>query len=140
MSKRGPANPLTDRHKAAMTAGRREGSAVRAYLVALRNSKPKRGRPRTSDTIEARLQRVEAELANASTLDAVRLIQERRNLTNELESRPAKVDMAALEVDFVATAKSYSDRHAIEYDTWRDVGVQASVLARAGITRRRSPS
>ncbi|TPW15016.1 MAG: hypothetical protein FD127_1063 [Acidimicrobiaceae bacterium] len=135
MAKKGPKNPLTDQHKAAMAAGRTEGKAVREYLDALRSNKPKRGRKRTPDSIAARLGRIEAELAAADALGALRLLQERRNLQAELGTMGSKVDISALEAEFVKVAKVYSDRQGISYATWRDVGVDASVLRSAGIGR-----
>jgi uncharacterized protein YicC (UPF0701 family) len=135
MAKKGPKNPLTDQHKAAMAAGRTEGRAVREYLDALRSNKPRRGRKRTPDSITARLARIEEEIAVADPLDELRLIQERRNLSDELETMSARVDMTALEAEFVKIAKSYSQRQGISYATWREVGVEASVLKAAGISR-----
>ncbi len=138
MAKKGPKNPLSDQHKAAMAAGRTEGRAVREYLDALRANKPKRGRKRTSDSIKTRLAKIDDELITASALDELRLIQERRNLTDELETMGAAVDMTALEADFVKVAKAYSQRQGISYATWRDVGVEAAVLKAAGIGRTAS--
>lgn len=135
MAKKGPKNPLSDQHKAAMAAGRTEGRAVREYLDALRSNKPKRGRKRTPDSINARLATIEQELMEADALEELRLVQERRNLTRELETMSTGVDISALEADFVKVAKSYSQRQGISYATWRDVGVEASVLKSAGITR-----
>jgi hypothetical protein len=135
MAKKGPKNPLSDQHKAAMAAGRTEGRAVREYLDALRSNKPKRGRKRTPDSIKARLAKIDEELAVADALDELRLMQERRNLATELEGMGAQVDMAALEAEFVKVAKSYSDRQGISYATWREVGVEAAVLKAAGIGR-----
>ena len=40
-----------------------------------------------------------------------------------------------VEAAFVDVAKSYSDRQGISYSAWREVGVEASVLKRAGIAR-----
>jgi uncharacterized protein YicC (UPF0701 family) len=135
MAKKGPKNPLTDEHKAAMAAGRTEGRAVREYLDALRSNKPKRGRKRTPDSITARLKKIGEEIAVADPLEELRLIQERRNLTEELETMSAGIDMTALEAEFVKVAKSYSQRQGISYATWREVGVEASVLKAAGISR-----
>lgn len=135
MAKKGPKNPLSDQHKAAMAAGRVEGRAVREYLDALRSNKPKRGRKRTPDSIAARLAKIEEELEVADPLEELRLVQERRNLTEELETMSAAVDMTALEAEFVKVAKSYSERQGISYATWREVGVEASVLKAAGIGR-----
>lgn len=135
MAKKGPKNPLSDQHKAAMAAGRTEGRAVREYLDALRSNKPKRGRKRTPDSIKARLAKIDEELLEADPLEELRLLQERRNLTDELESMSAQVDMSALEAEFVKVAKSYSQRQGISYATWREVGVEAAVLKAAGIGR-----
>jgi hypothetical protein len=135
MAKRGPKGPLTNEHKAAMAAGRNEGRAVREYLHALRSNKPKRGRKRTVDSIKGRLAAIEKELAEADALDELRLLQERRNLTTELETMGSATDITALEAEFVKVAKSYSQRQGISYATWRDVGVEASVLKAAGIPR-----
>lgn len=135
MAKKGPKNPLSKEHKAAMAVGRIEGRVVRDYLEALRTNKPKRGRKRTADTIQARLDRIEEELLEANAVDELRLLQERRNLTTELNSMGAGIDMSVLEGEFVKVAKSYSARQGISYSTWRDVGVEASVLKAAGISR-----
>lgn len=118
-----------------MAAGRVEGRIVREYLDALRSTKPKRGRKRTAETINARLSTITKELETASPLDELRLLQERRDLTTELASLGGGIDIAELEAEFVKIAKTYSERQGIAYATWRDVGVQASVLKAAGISR-----
>jgi hypothetical protein len=46
-------------------------------------------------------------------------------------------DLDRLELDFVLHAKAYAHEHGIEYATWREFGVPAGVLARAGIARAR---
>ena len=108
---------------------------MRDYLDALRSNKPKRGRKRTPNSIKARLAKIEEELRVADPLDELRLVQERRNLTDELQTMSAAVDMTALEAEFVKVARSYSERQGISYATWREVGVEASVLKAAGISR-----
>lgn len=132
--KRGPKS-MTDEHKAALERGRAEGRIVRDYLEALRNSKPKRGRKRTPDSIKSRLAKIETELESASAIDELQLVQERRDLTEELESFNSAVDLTKLEGDFVKVAKSYADRKGISYSSWRDVGVPAATLTKAGIKR-----
>jgi hypothetical protein len=126
---------MSDEHKAALAKGRMEGRIVREYLEGLRATKPKRGRKRTSDTIKARLSAIETELASATPLDELLLIQERRDLEAELAAKSNAIDMDALEADFIEVARSYSDSKAISYASWRDVGVPASVLKQAGIGR-----
>jgi hypothetical protein len=133
-AKRGP-KEMSDEHKAAMERGRAEGRAVRDYLEALRTSKPKRGRKRTPESIEKRLAKIEDEMADASAIDELRLVQERRDLTDELESMGSGVDLAALEDEYVKVAKSYSERKGISYSSWREVGVTPATLKRAGISR-----
>jgi len=126
---------MSDEHKAALAKGRTEGRIVREYLEGLRATKPKRGRKRTPETIKKRLATVESELASASPIEELLLIQERRDLTAELAAKSDTIDMQALEADFVNVAKSYSDSKSISYASWRDVGVSASTLKRSGISR-----
>jgi hypothetical protein len=126
---------MTDQHKAALSQGRQEGRAVRDYLDSLRTNKPKRGRKRTSDSIRKRLDAIDDELTTADALTELKLVQERRNLQSELESKSAAVDQTAVEEAFVQVAKSYGERQGISYNAWREVGVPAPVLKRAGIGR-----
>ncbi len=133
-TKRGP-KEMTPEHKAALERGRAEGRVVREYLEALRDSKPKRGRKRTPDSINKRLTAIEGELAEASAIDELQLVQERRDLTAELSAMGSTVDIAALEESFVGVAKAYGERKGISYASWREVGVSASTLSNAGITR-----
>jgi len=126
---------MTDEHKAALATGRNEGNAVRNYLEALRNNKPKRGRRRTRESIASRLEAIDAELEFADPMTELRLRQERRDLQAESASMGEKIDITALENGFVIVARSYSARQGISYATWREIGVDAAVLKRAGITR-----
>jgi uncharacterized Ntn-hydrolase superfamily protein len=126
---------MTDEHKAALATGRNEGTAVRNYLEALRSNKPKRGRRRTRDSIATRITAIDGELSSADPMTELRLRQERRDLQAELASIGQKVDISALEEGFVGVAKAYSTRQGISYSTWREIGVDAAVLKRAGITR-----
>ena len=126
---------MTNEHKAAMERGRAEGRVVRDYLEALRTNKPKRGRKRTPESIEQRLAKIEDQLMDASAIEELQLVQERRDLANELESLSAGTDMTELENSFVEVAKTYGDRKGISYASWREVGVPAAALKRAGIGR-----
>jgi len=129
---------MTDQHKAALALGRAEGRTVREYLDGLRASKPKRGRKRTTDSINARLAAIDEELATADPLSELKLVQERMDLTNELANMDTGIDLTSLEADFVKVAQGYSERQGISYAAWREVGVEASVLKRAGISRSSS--
>ena len=135
MAKRGPKGPMTDEHKAALAAGRSEGKAVRDYLEALRNNKPKRGRKRTPESISRRLAAIDDEIAEADPVQELRLVQERIDLQAELASADQAVDLTAIEAEFVRVAKDYSARNGYSYTAWRTIGVDAAVLKRAGISR-----
>ena len=128
--------PMSTAHKEAMAAGRAEGRVVKAYLDALQDQRPRRGRPRTADSIRARLSAIETELREAASLRRLQLLQERRDLEAELVSKAgAGADVATLEAEFAKVAKTYGERKGIAYATWREMGVPAEVLGRAGITR-----
>ena len=128
---------MTDDHKAALAQGRSEGRVVRSYLVGLRAAAPRRGRPRTIETIERRLAAIEDELTTADPIRELRLVQEKHDLHTELASKSQALDVSGLEEEFVGVAKAYSERSGISYQAWREVGVPAAVLARAGISRSR---
>ena len=98
-------------------------------------NKPKRGRKRTTDSIKKRLDAIDEQLKTADPLTELRLVQERRDLTTELEGMQSNVDLKSIEDAFVKVAGSYSERQGISYASWREVGVHAAVLSRAGITR-----
>lgn len=87
--------------------------------------------------MQARLAAIEAQLAEANSIDELRLLQERRDLRAELDSADAADNLADLEAAFVEVAKGYSDTKGITYATWREFGVPAAVLSQAGISRGR---
>lgn len=127
--------PMSDEHKAALAEGREQGRAVRRYLEALEANKPKRGRKRSPETMKKRLASVESDLATADPLKRLHLVQERMDLEDALQATKASVDLDQLEKEFVNAASTYSQRKGISYSAWRQLGVPAGVLERAGITR-----
>jgi hypothetical protein len=127
---------MSNEHKAALAEGRDQGRAVRRYLEALEAHKPRRGRKRTTESMKKRLKTVEDEIATADPLKRLHLVQERFDLETALEASEAKVDLDQLEKDFVKSAAPYSDRKGISYSAWRELGVPAAVLEKAGISRR----
>ena len=127
---------MSDDHKAALAAGREAGRAIRQYLEALDSNRPKRGRKRTTESIQRRLDAIETQIPDTDPLKRVGLIQERIDLTAELESLKAPgVDLDALAEGFVAHAADYSERKGISYTAWRELGVSAATLKRAGVHR-----
>ena len=126
---------MTDEHKAALARGRAEGRAVKAYLEALAANKPKRGRKRTAESITKRLDRIAADIDDASPMTRLQLVQERMDLEAELGRMGQQVDISGLEDAFVAVAKDYGERKGISYAAWREVDVPAAVLKRAGVGR-----
>jgi hypothetical protein len=127
---------MSTEHKEALALGRVQGRAVRRYLDALETSRPKRGRRRTRDGVQKRLAAVDERLEVADALSRLHLLQERQDLEEELASMDGGgVDLNALEEEFVKAARAYSQRKGVSYAAWREVGVPASVLRRAGISR-----
>ena len=126
---------MSDEHLQALAKGRSEGASVRRYLVALETHKPKRGRKRTPESMKKRLTQVHTALKNADPLMRVQLIQERIDLETQLAAADDVVDIKELEDEFVKAAKTYGERKKISYEAWREAGVDAAVLKRAGIKR-----
>lgn len=126
---------VTEEHKAAMAEGRAQGRAISAYLDALEQHKPKRGRKRTPESIDRQLAEIEAKLADAAGTTKLGLVQQRLDLQQEREALRATVDLTQYEEAFVKAAKAYSERKGISYAAWRELGVPAPILKRAGISR-----
>ncbi len=126
---------MSDEHKAALAEGREQGRAVRVYLDALEANRPKRGRKRTAESVHRRMTEIDGLIGSAGGLDKLLLIQELQDLEVELATMGDTVDMTALEDAFVTSAKGYGERKGISYASWRQIGVNPAVLARAGIKR-----
>lgn len=126
---------MSDTHKAALAEGRSEGRVVREYLEAIRSNKGRPGRKRTPDSVTRRLAAIETELPGASPVRELELVQERFDLSNDLERMNSKVDPATIEGKFVKVAAAYSRRKGLSYAAWRAVGVDPAVLKKAGISR-----
>jgi len=126
---------MSDEHKAALAEGRAQGRAVKRYLEAIAANKPRRGRKRTPESIQKRLDAIEASLADADGLKRLNLVQERIDLQKALTTTDDTVDLTELETEFSKVAKGYGQRKGISYAAWREVGVPADVLKQAGITR-----
>jgi uncharacterized protein YicC (UPF0701 family) len=132
-----PKKSMTKEHKDALAQGRREGAAVRRYLEAIASTKGKRGRKRTPASVEKRIKAIDVELETADALQALLLRQERKDLEIEYAKLSRPVDMKTLEKEFISAASGYGQRKGIDYSTWREAGVEPSVLAKAGVKRTR---
>lgn len=126
---------MSDEHKAALAEGRSQGRAVRLYLEALESNKPKRGRKRTPESIVRRTNAIVEALPGAGPVQKLELVQEKIDLEAELAALGAAVDLTDIEEAFVDAAAEYGKRKGISYAAWRTVGVPASILKRAGISR-----
>lgn len=135
MAARSKKRGMSDEHKAALAAGREQSRAVANYLEALEANRPKRGRKRTLDTVKRQLAEAAAELDEVTGIRRVELVQRRRDLEVELATMHAGggPDLAALEKAFVKHAKGYAKRKGISKAAFREVGVPAEILKRAGV-------
>ena len=109
---------------------RAAAEAVRHYLDALRAGSHVTTRHPSRRATQRRLAEIEVELATAPPMRQLRLLQERHDLADRAKAQ-------AQEDAFVEVARTYSRRHGISHDTWREMGVPAAVLRRAGIRARR---
>jgi len=122
--------------KDALALGREQARAIRLYLEALDELKPKRGRKRTPESVTAMLERLELELAGGiDPLKRVHLLQTRLELEHELKGPLALPTIDHLEPGFIEHASGYSSRRGVSYDAWRAAGVPAPMLRKAGIHR-----
>lgn len=124
---------MTKQQKQAMAEGREIGKIVRRYLEALEEHRPRRGRQRTPDSIKKRLAEVAAEIEVAMPHRRLLLSQERIDLEDELARMGDKKELTEAEKEFVKVGAQYSEAKGISRQAWREVGVPADVLRRAGI-------
>jgi hypothetical protein len=125
---------MTDDHKQALAQGRLEARQIKAYLAALGNRK--RGRPITRESVTARIERLNTQIAaETNPLKALDMRQARLEAERQLAALEDPVDLTALEAGFTAHAAAYSERKGISYAAWREAGVPAAVLKKAGVTR-----
>jgi len=128
---------MSDEHRAALRQGRAEAKAIRVYLNALSSRKP--GRPPSRDGLERKIGDLQKKAeAETDPLKRVELIEKRIESEQRLSDLQDPPDMSALEEGFVSAAASYSGRKGITYSAWREGGVPAAVLKKAGIKRSRS--
>lgn len=129
---------MSDEHKEALAQGRKEARAIKAYLSALDSRKP--GRPVSKGSLQTRLEKVNEKLAATDNpLETVDLIQSKIDIERTLAELENAQDVGSLESGFIENVGSYSQRKGVSYTAWREFGVPASVLRKAGIkeTRRR---
>jgi hypothetical protein len=128
---------MSQDHKDALAKGRQASRAVRAYLDALEANKPKRGRQRSPESIQKRLDELENELANASAFERLGLLAETERLQTSLDQLAPGEGLGPLRKSFIKWAKVYGEAKGISYATWRAAGVSAEDLKAAKITRSR---
>jgi hypothetical protein len=130
---------MSNQHKKALAQGREQGRAIRRYLDALARQKPRRGRRRTVESANRQLRETVDQLTTARSLARVELLQRRIDLEAEIANmgQDGGSDLSKLEADFIASAKSYSERKGITTQAWLQGGVPRSVLRQAGLTPSR---
>ena len=125
---------MSAEHKEALAQGRREASAIKKYLGALGRRRP--GRPVTPESLKKRVADLSVRLSGEQ--NALRAVELRQQIIEAGEAL-AEADTAAsvdeLETGFIEHAASYSDRKGISYAAWRQSGVPAHVLKKAGVRR-----
>jgi hypothetical protein len=128
---------VSDTHKAAMAAGRDAARAVNAYLTALEDFRPKRGRKVSKEDLDKRLAAARADADQAIGTARLLALQLADDLENKIAglANSANDNLEQLEESFAKAAKTYADSKGISYATWRKAGVPAELLRRAGITR-----
>jgi len=129
---------LSAAHKQALAEGRTMSAVVDRYLSAV-NTPKRRGRKVSKAALVQRLTESRAKAKSANGVDKVLAAQEVR----DLEVRIANMDTATggdiknLESAFVKIARQFGENRGIGYGAWRDAGVPAVVLKKAGVARTR---
>lgn len=117
-----PKGEMTQQAKENMAMGMRSMKVVDAYLTLI--DRP-RGRKIDKEALEEKI-KAESNLAHKVILIA--------QMHEALRREEAAAAEAELEEQFVKYAPWFSEQHNITYAVWREMGVQAGVLSKAGIT------
>jgi hypothetical protein len=127
---------MSQAHKEALAQGRRESKAISNYLGAIESRRP--GRKVTRESLEARLAGIDDRIAaEQNPLKRVELVQSKLDSQKALQLMGEAQNDADVETGFIENAASYSERKGITYGAWREAGVPAAVLKKAGIARTR---
>jgi hypothetical protein len=133
-----PAKTLSAAHKRALAEGRTMSAAVDRYLSAV-NTPKRRGRKVSKAALVQRHADATAKAKTATGVDRVLIAQELRDLETRIANVEAtnSSDIKGLESAFVKIAKRFGENRGISYSAWRDAGVPAVVLKKAGVPRTR---
>jgi len=133
------ARTLSAAHKRALAEGRSMSAVVDRYLSAV-NTPKRRGRKVSKASLVSRLADARGRAKSATGVDKVLASQEVRDLEVRIAAmeQAAGEDLKSLEAAFVKIAKRFGENRGIGYGAWRDAGVPAVVLKKAGVARTRS--
>jgi hypothetical protein len=94
---------------------------------------------RLRTTLRQRLAVAEGKAKSAFGLARLQAVQDVRDLRAKLAAagNATTTDIRKLEQDFVKVARTFSERRGVGYGAWRDAGVPAPVLKKAGVKRTR---
>ncbi len=127
---------MSQAHKEALAQGRRESKAISNYLGAIQSRKP--GRKVTRESLETRLAGIDDRIAaEQNPLKRVELVQSKLDSQKALQLMGESQDEGEVEQGFIENAAAYSDRKGITYGAWREAGVPAAILKKAGVARTR---
>lgn len=119
-AKRGPGRPRKNPLPGSSSSSD-ANSVIRSYLKSIGTPQP-RGRKMDVSTLRSRLS------ATADPMDRLLLTQRLLDATSN-----GALNRKELESAFIATASKWGSEHRVSWSAWRQLGVPAPVLRRAGI-------
>jgi hypothetical protein len=137
-AKRPGERKLSAAHKRALAEGRTMSATVDRYLSAV-NTPKRRGRKVSKSALEQRLAEARIKAKSATGVEKVLAAQDVRDLQSRIANMSVASggDIKSLEAAFVKIAKRFGENRGIGYGAWRDAGVPAVVLKKAGVPRTR---
>jgi hypothetical protein len=127
---------LSSEEKQRMAEGRSHSRVVERYLREIATGKYHKRGPRKNDpeAIKAELSELNAKIASSPPgVEKLVLVENRRKLEQILAGRAENEAFDELENKFLGIAKVFSVTRGISYESWREMGVPARVLIKAGI-------
>lgn len=130
---------LSPQHKAALAEGRTMSATVDRYITYI-NMPKTRGRKVPLAELRRRREAARETVRTATGVAKLTAAQDARDLEARiatLEAASNGTNGAKLEADFIKVAKRFGAARSVGYGAYREAGVSAVVLKKAGVARTR---
>jgi tRNA A37 N6-isopentenylltransferase MiaA len=115
--------------------------SIEAYLQFCSQNRPQRGRPRDLSKLERELELIVKTLEDEKSMSRVtrlRLLNQKLQLENKLSDlRLTQEQKGKLEEDFLTELESFQEKHQIDLQAWKEMGVPKDVIRKIELMNKK---